>query len=149
MITRPTRFAVKPQRLVIILLAGILLLGITEAQDGNGRRMGRLAPSVLISCDHNQLTSWTGTVSGYKKLAETSWLEISTDSDTIEQVSIEHAGSEDASAYYLLWGEPFKPTDWKAIETAPGVLISGMRATAWICTDGVTPPVIDWQPGRH
>ena len=149
MITYVTRI-IHNQRLgLAILLAGIIMSNTIQAQDGSGRRVGRLAPSPLITCDRNQLTSWTGAVSGYKRLAEASWLEISTDADTIEQVTLNHGDSADASAFYLLWGEPFKPTDWKTIETATGELISGMRATAWICSDGVTPAVIDWRPRRH
>ena len=149
MIIDPARLTHKLHRVAAILLATVFLSCTTQAQDDGGRRMGRLAPSPLISCDHNQLTSWTGVVSGYKRQEETSWLEISTDADTIEQTTIEHSGSADASAFYLLWGEPFKQTDWNAIETSPGTLISGMRATAWICSDGMTPPVINWQPSRH
>lgn len=148
MIIYPTRIIHNLRPVLATLLAGIFLSCTIQAQNSGGRRMGRLAPSALISCDHNQLTSWTGIVTGYQRLEKTSWLEISTDADTVEHTTLEHDGSSDASSFYLLWGEPFKQTDWKAIEIAPGVLISGMRATAWICSDGNTPPVIDWQPSQ-
>lgn len=130
------------------LLAGIFLSCTTFAQDTGDRRMGRLAPPASISCDRNQLTSWTGEVSGYGRGKESSWLEISTDEDTVEHTSIEHEGSADSSTHYLLWGEPFSSSDWPAIETSPGKLVKGMRATAWICMDGKTSPVINWRPRR-
>ena len=149
MITNTKRISLNPHFVLAILLTGILMSYTALAQDNGGRRSGRLAPSPLISCDHNQLTSWTGVVTGYHRLEKSSWLEISTDADTVEQTTLEHDDALDASAFYLLWGQPFKPADFKTIETAPGVLINGMRATAWICSDGNTPPVIDWQPGRH
>jgi len=130
------------------LFAVIFWSGTTLAQDTGGRRGGRLAPPAEISCDRNQLTSWTGEVSGYRRQEKSTWLEISTDEQTVEQTTIEHDGALDASAHYLLWSEPFTQADWPAIETAPGKLINAMRATAWICLDGRTPPVIDWQPSR-
>ena len=64
----------------------------------------------------------------------------------VEATTLSHPGAEDASAHYLFNGQPFTAADWSAIESAPGVLREGMRATAWVCDDGVTPPVIDWQP---
>lgn len=130
------------------LLAGTLLSCASFAQDTGGRRTARLAPPAGLSCDRDHLTSWTGEVSGYRRDEKTSWLEISTDEQTVEQATIEHDGSADASAYYLLWGVPFTQADWALIETTPGQLVEGMRATAWICLDGKTPPVISWQPAR-
>jgi hypothetical protein len=129
--------------------AVIIWSGTTLAQDPGGRRMGRIASPAVISCDRNQLTSWTGAVSGYRRQDKSTWLEISTDEQTVEQTTIEHDGAADASAHYLLRSEPFTQADWPAIETAPGKLIDGVRATAWICLDGRTPPVIDWQPQRN
>lgn len=134
---------------LVVLLTGVLIATSTLAQDGRSRAMGRIAPSPLLSCDHNQLTSWTGVTSGYHRLEKSTWLEISTDYDTVEQTTLEHDNALDASTFYLLWGKPFKQADWAAIEASHGVLINGMRATAWICSDGTTPPVIDWQPHRH
>jgi hypothetical protein len=28
------------------------------------------------------------------------------------------------------------------------LLADGMRASAWVCADGVTPPLVDWQPSQ-
>lgn len=133
---------------ITVLLVGIFLSCTTLAQDTGGRRGGRIAPPAVITCDRNQLTSWTGEVTGYRRDEKASWLEISTDENTVEETTIDHDGSTDTSAHYLLWGEPFTQADWTAIESAPGQLIEGMRATAWICLDGKTSPVIDWQPHR-
>lgn len=108
--------------------------------------MGRIAPPPAITCERNHLTSWTGTVTGYRKSENATWLQISTDEQTLEQTTIDHAGAPDASARYLLRGEPFTGQDWQRIETSSGKLLEGIRATAWICLDGSIPPVIDWQP---
>lgn len=134
------------RRASVVLLAGILLSCTVLAKDNGGRPHGRIAPPASISCDRNQLTSWTGKVSGYRRQEKTTWLEISTDERTFEHTTIEHAGAADALTHYLLWGEQFRQADWQVIESSPGKLINGMRATAWICSDGKTPPVIDWQP---
>lgn len=144
-----SRFApVRRIGLPVLLLSTLSISCAAAEQDAGGRSMGRLAPPADITCDHNDLTSWTGRVTGYRRTADQTWLEISTDEDTIEQTSIDHAGGPDASAQYLLWSEPFPENGWAEIEIAPGQLKDGMRATAWICLDGVTAPVIDWQPNR-
>ena len=117
-----------------------------EAAPADAGRSGRLRPPATLACDRNHLTSYTGAVSGYRREADQTWLEISTDEDTVEAVTVEHAGQPDASAHYLLHGKAFTGNDWTAIEATKGKLVDDMRATAWVCDDGVTAPVIDWQP---
>ena len=134
-----------------VLVACLLITGCTSAEQSRDVRAdgGRHAPLPAVTCDRNQLTSWFGTVSGYRKESGKTWLQISTDYDTVEEVTLDHPDQADATAFYRLWGEPFQASDWPAIEATPGVLIPGMRATAWICEDGQTPPLIDWQPSRE
>jgi len=126
------------------------LLGCTAigAQEPAMRSAGRIRPPATLTCDINHVTSWSGVVTGYRRESESTWLQISTDADTVEQTTIEHVGQPDASAHYLLWQAPFTANDWPKIEKSEGVLIEGMRAIAWICDDGKTAPVIDWQPAR-
>lgn len=109
---------------------------------------GRLRPSPQLACDRNNLTSYSGVVSGYRRDKDSTWLEISTDDDTVEAVTVPHDGQASATAHYWLWGASFTAADTASIEKSPGVLIDGMRAVAWVCDDGKTPPVIDWQPKR-
>lgn len=135
-------------RIFATLISPLLLSGTALAQDDEGGHAGRLAPPVSVTCDRDQLTSWTGDVTGYRRDETSIWIEISTDENTVEETAIEHSGFADAAARYLLWGEPFGYSDWTAIEAAPGKLLDGMRATVWVCSDGRTPPVIDWRPDR-
>ncbi|OGT56863.1 MAG: hypothetical protein A3E01_18290 [Gammaproteobacteria bacterium RIFCSPHIGHO2_12_FULL_63_22] len=109
---------------------------------------GRLRPSPQLACDRNNLTSYSGVVSGYRVDPDNTHFEISTDEDTVEALAVDHDGQADGRAHYLLWGAPFTAADFAQIEKSPGVLIDGMRAVAWVCDDGKTPPVIDWQPKR-
>ena len=127
------------------------LLGCTAigAQEPAMRSAGRIRPPATLTCDINHLTSWSGVVTGYRRKPESTWLRISTDADTVEQTTIDHAGQPDASAHYLLWQQAFTAKDWKRIEKSKGKLIKGMRAIAWICDDGKTAPVIDWQPAQE
>jgi hypothetical protein len=118
-------------------------VGSAGAEAGRG---GRLRPPATLACDRNHLTSYTGVVTGYRREARQTWLEISTDEDTVEAVTVDHAGQADASAQFLLRGEPFTAGDWARIEKTRGQLLGGVRATAWVCDDGATAPVIDWQP---
>jgi hypothetical protein len=102
-----------------------------------------MAPSA-VSCDANQLTSYFGKVTGYKRGKTSTWLRIATDYDTVEEVSVPNGGAKDASAHYLYAGRAFTAKDWARIESMPGVLRAGTRATAWVCSDGKTPPLVDW-----
>lgn len=133
-------------RICLFAVLSVPVSHAVAAQDPGAGRGARIAPPAAITCERNQLTSWTGSVTGYRRTQDCTWLEISTDADTVEQTTVPHGGSTDASSRFLLWGEPFGPSGWAAIESSPGQLKDGMRATAWICLDGITGPVVDWQP---
>ncbi len=109
---------------------------------------GRLRPSPALACDPNHLTSYSGVVSGYRRDNDSTRIQIDTDEDTVEVVTVAHVGKADAATHFQLWGAPFTAGDFARIETSAGVLIDGMRAIAWVCDDGKTVPVIDWQPKR-
>lgn len=132
-----------------MLLTAVFLACNNPAEDNGGQQTGRLAPPPGISCDRNQLTSWTGEVTGYSRDEQSVWIEITTDEHTVEETTIDHRGFVDASSHFLLWGAPFRHSDWTAIEATSGELIDGMRATVWVCSDGRTPAVIDWRPDRN
>ena len=125
------------------VVAGLLGCTAMAAQDS-----GRLRPSPQLACDRNNLTSYSGLVSGYRRDKDSTWIQISTDEDTVEPVTVPHDGQADASSHYWLWGAPFTAADTAQIEKSPGALVDGIRAVAWVCEDGKTPPVIDWQPNR-
>jgi hypothetical protein len=103
-------------------------------------------PPPTVSCDRNQLTSYSGVVTAYQRQPGATRLSIHTDWDTDESVVLYHAGSDDPSPLFLLSGRPFTASDWRRIESTPGILVSGMRATAWVCGDGKTPSLVDWRP---
>jgi hypothetical protein len=144
-----SRHSQKLKTLPVILLTSMFLSCNSPAGDSGGQNAGRLAPPHALACDRNQLTSWTGKVTGYQRNEQSIWIEISTDENTVEETTIDHRGFQDASSHFLLWGAPFKGSDWTAIEATPGNLIDGMRATVWVCEDGKTPAVIDWRPDRN
>lgn len=123
------------------------LLGCTAAVP-TARAGGRIRPPAAVTCERHHLTSWSGLVSGYRRESAETWLQISTDDGTVEATTIAHGDQPDASAHFLLWGETFSAKDFSNIESSPGVLEKGMRAVAWICDDGTTAPVVDWQPPR-
>ena len=130
-----------------ILCALLLLSAQVRAVDpGDPGRDGRLADSPDSACDRNHLTSWFGVITGYRQTADQTWLEIHTDYDTVEQITLDHAGRADAADYFQLWEQPFEPPDWALIRQSPGVLKEGVRAVIWVCNDGATPPLVDWQP---
>jgi hypothetical protein len=68
-----------------------------------------------------------------------------TDEATTESFTLSFPKSEDASRWFLLNSQPFKPGDWKLIERSRTRLRVNVRATVWVCDDDST-PVIDWRP---
>lgn len=106
---------------------------------------GRLAPPEAVTCDRNQLTSYAGRVTSYKRAKGKTVLVMHTSADTVETLTLTHAGSDDPSRFFLLEGKPFTAKDWSRIEKKKGELISNMSAVAWVCTGGAT--IIDWRPG--
>jgi hypothetical protein len=105
----------------------------------------RLRPPAVLQCARNDLTSYTGELQAYRRGPDTTRIGIRTDEGTSEVVALQHPHA-DPSAMFLLNGAGFSETDWRRIESSTGVARPGLRLTAWICLDGRTPPVIDWQP---
>ena len=106
----------------------------------------RLRPPSSLACDRNQLTSHTGVLRSYVRGETVTEIGIHTDEDTDESVSVPSKGAFPAPAF-LANGKPFVAADLARLESAPGVAREGLRLTAWVCLDGRTPPVIDWQLG--
>ena len=118
------------RNLVLVLLAS----SIVAAQ-------GRLRPPPFVTCDRNQLTSFTGRVVSLSRDADTTRLVMETDDSTREQITIRHPKG-DPSAWFYRAGQPFAPQDW-AVLLPGGRLRSDARATAWVCATE-TNPRIDW-----
>jgi hypothetical protein len=95
-----------------------------------------------FACDRNALTSYTGAVIGYARSQGRTTLRIRTDWDTTERVVLRHRDTDDPSALFRIDGRAFAATDWPAIEASKGVLRTGLRATAWVCSDGRVR--VDW-----
>jgi hypothetical protein len=102
-----------------------------------------MAPA-RVSGDAHHLTSYFGKVVGYKRGKVRVWLKIATDYDTIEEVTVVDPAEKDPANRFLYQGRAFTAQDWARIESKPGVLRKGTRATAWVCSDGKTPPLVDW-----
>jgi len=127
--------------LALALMGAATSSAVSAAEPG----AGRLRPPPL-ACDRNHLTSWRGRVIDYHRQGDTTWLQIATDDDTQEEAELKVPPPPAAPADYRLDGQAFTADDWSRIEMPDGTLRAGMRATAWVCEDGATPTVIDWQP---
>ncbi|MEA2462472.1 MAG: hypothetical protein QOJ98_219, partial [Acidobacteriota bacterium] len=53
---------------------------------------GRLRPPAAVSCDRNELTSYAGKVTHYKRAKGKTTLVMNTSADTVETISIRHTG---------------------------------------------------------
>jgi rhodanese-related sulfurtransferase len=106
---------------------------------------GRVAPPAAVSCPRNDLTMYQGSVRTYRRQSGKTTIVFATTADTVETVTLHHAGSDDASRFYLVHGTPFTSLDWNRIEKKKGELLPDMSARAWVCSDGRV--IVDWLPG--
>jgi hypothetical protein len=123
-----------------LVVAGALLAIVTN--DAAAQRESRQRAPQTFACDRNNLTVYTGVVRTYQRRAGSTTLQIRTDFDTTEQVTLRHPGTDDPSALFRMLGEPFTAADWNRIEVKKGVLRDGTRAAAWVCSDGRV--MVDW-----
>jgi hypothetical protein len=134
--------------LLALAVASATGAGADEGNDPAARpASGRLAPPPVLQCDRNQLTSYSGTVTGYERTDEQTRIAITTDWGSVESFTLHHPDGR-VEELFLLWGEPFKLENWRQIETAPGDLIEGLQAIVWICEESSVGPVVDWRPGE-
>ena len=130
---------------VAVLLAAMTRAAAlpTEQVARAGRRP---LPPATLSCERNQLTSWQGEVRDYRRTESSTRLTIDTDSETVEELSLDFGTKEALRPLFLIQGRPFTDDDWSRIEPSPGQLKEGMRAIVWVCLDEQTRPIIDWRP---
>lgn len=128
------------------VVAGSLLLLLLVTGPGPGANslpdQTRQRAPEGFTCARNDLTVYTGVVTLYQRLRGRTTLRIRTDSDTTENVTLTHAGTDDPSASFRYKGKPFTAADWVRIERSKGVLRIGTRAAAWVCSDGKV--MVDW-----
>ena len=128
----------------VVIAAVLLVLSVT----GPGREASPVPSQTRqrspeeFACLRNDLTVYTGVVARYERRVGRTTLRIRTDWDTTEDVTLTHAGTDDASASYRYMGKPFTAADWARIERSRGVLRAGVRAAAWVCADGKV--MVDW-----
>jgi hypothetical protein len=127
-------------------------LTVTLAADAPRQRTagtapGRVTPPGVVECAPDRLTAYIGTVTRFSRERDRTTVEIRTDWDTTEQVVIAHQ-ADGPERWFLLRTKPFGPDGWKAIESAPGQLRRGIRASAWICENGKN-PIVDWNPAAE
>jgi hypothetical protein len=119
----------------------VLLLG-GLAQPAAQAAQGRLRPPEAVTCPRNDLTLYAGRVLSLDRQKDSTSLTIATDWKTTERVTIKHPGALDPIASFLMKGKPFAKDDW--VDIMPeGKLRDGVRANAWVCSDGRT--VGDWE----
>ncbi len=110
----------------MLLISAAVLAGLASPLL-EARESRRLAPPDHLACERDQLTSYTGTVSEMELTSCEARVVIDTDWDTQEIVVLKA-----------------DCCDWGSLLDDSGAPVSGLRATAWVCLEGITPPVIDW-----
>jgi hypothetical protein len=126
--------------LAIILLVSILGSTIALAD--------RLLVPEYVSCDRDQLTSWTGQVVAYNHHDIKTQITLDTDDGTTESLTLELSQADTLMAQYYVHGKHFTPSDWVKIEDEDLHILPNIRATVWLCHDTSILPIINWLPPR-
>jgi hypothetical protein len=129
----------------VIVVTALPVCAQQQRQSDAGQLNRRVAPPLTLECDRNSLTSYSGVVTEYRRTEKSISITISTEWDTVEEVTVEYSAERSSNSYFLLNGQQFSTGDWKKVESEPGIPIAGLRVFAWICLDLQTPPVIDWR----
>ena len=128
-------------RLLTIAIASALAVNDAGQRPLPGAERSR--PPEGFDCPLDWTTVYIGTVARLIRDRDRTVLDIRTDWDTSELVIVTHAAPDGPERWFLLRGKPFGPDGWKAIESKPGQLRPGIRASAWICL-GRQNPLVDW-----
>jgi hypothetical protein len=104
---------------------------------------GRIAPPAFVTCDRNELTSYTGRVTALARGKDSTRLVIETDESTTERVVIRHPAG-DLLATFHRRGQPFTDADMTALLPS-NRLRDDARATVWVCTTAGVRPQVDWK----
>lgn len=109
--------------------------------------LGRIATPSWIPCDRSEVNGYIGRVIRYERREQETEIEIHTDWDTTEVVTLRHAPGA-AASHFRIDTDPFREQDWQAIEQERGRLRPNVRVQAWVCQTAGNPTVIDWRPGE-
>ena len=126
-----------------LLLIYVLFPGQPHLSGFTAESTQRIRPPDKITCSRDHLTSYTGKVLSMKRQTGSTRIRMRTDEETSEQFTLRHA-TDNPSEYFLVWGERFRESDWKRIETGKNQLRPDLRATVWVCDNGGN-PMVDWQ----
>jgi hypothetical protein len=124
---------------IIILMS---MLGSSTAQ------AERLLVPDYVSCDRNNLTSWTGQVVAYTHHDLKTVITLDTDDGTTETLTLEPSQTAALTAQYYVHGKHFELADWAKIENEDRHLLPNIRATVWLCSEASILPIINWLPPR-
>ena len=106
----------------------------------------RLRVPSYLTCERNLVTSWTGTVTHYEREQGKLVIEMVTDADTFEQLTLELPTKSELQQHFYLDNQPFEDKNWYWLEVKEGELAASRSATVWLCLDNKTKPVINWIP---
>jgi hypothetical protein len=129
-------------RLAAVALAVVLVSAAVSAGAGAGAaQAARLAPPADLACPRDSLTLLAGEVLAYRRRATGTRITLRTDWDSRETIELPAA-----SLPGRVKGRPAAEGDLARIERGPRAAQPGLRVRVWLCEDGRTPPVVDWQP---
>lgn len=105
----------------------------TAARFAPAADRGRIGPPAAVTCNRNDVTSYNGRVTRFRRTKTKTTIRIATEWATTETVTA-------TKPLYLLNGEAMKPADWKRAGVG-----EGGRANVWVCRAPGFEPVIDWR----
>ena len=114
---------------------------MTLAANANG---DRLRVPAYLTCDRNEVTSWTGEVTSYMRKGGRLQLQVLTDAETLEHLLLKTESKNNLQRQFYLDNTRFIKEQWNWLEDESGELNEPRFATVWLCLDEKTLPVINW-----
>src|SRR5512145_1907872 len=96
-----------------LLLLSLLSLEIASLEP---RVQARLRPPDSLPCGRDQLTSYSGVPSGYRRSADLLRMVIHTDEKTREQIEVHLKRGEKWERFFLWSGSEFRQEHWTRLE---------------------------------
>ena len=127
--------------------AGSKTVTPSESATTTGRSPGRVGAPDWLPCDRSDVNGYMGQVVRYTRSDREIAIEIHTDWDTTENVTLRFQPGE-AESHLRLVAEPFRASDWPRIESAPGAILPGTRVQAWVCNTPGNPTILDFRPAE-
>ncbi len=132
--------------LLLTWATGAFSLEASSAMDDEkDMRRSRLMVPDFVSCERNNLTSFSGKPTKYNRENGELEITIATDFDTVETITVGYPSSTALMESFFIKGKAVDLKSWQEFEESVGILSGKISVTAWVCNLEGIAPVFVWK----